>query len=220
MLCCLQHAPAECKRPVLCDPRKPTRIVHVSWMSVQVVGAPTAMLAQQLLLRICACAQSAACTHKPRPSPQHPVSRQVEEDENAEDDEAAEENALAAVAPSPVKRAAKAPPAKAAKAVWLGEPESVVAGEKFYRWPSQPRTVAPDVATGLAIQRVTRESRLSPVLALHNAFFPVGAEAIASASSRSEAGAREGPETRTAALTSCGVLRLWTAGPQRLASRR
>jgi len=61
-----------------------------------------------------------------------PVATEVDEDVNAEDDEAGEETALAAAPAAPVRRAARKAP-KAPKAAWVGEPLADGGGCKTYR---------------------------------------------------------------------------------------
>jgi len=61
-----------------------------------------------------------------------PVATEVDEDVNAEDDEAVEETALAAAPAAPVRRAARKAP-KAPKAAWVGEPLADGGGCKTYR---------------------------------------------------------------------------------------
>lgn len=60
------------------------------------------------------------------------VAREVEEDVNAEDDEAVEETALAATPIAPRRRAGRKAP-KAPKATWVGAPLAEAAGVQTYR---------------------------------------------------------------------------------------
>jgi hypothetical protein len=87
------------------------------------------------------------------------VATEVDEDVNAEDDEAGEETALAAAPAAPVRRAARKAP-KAPKAAWVGEPLADGGGCKTYR------CVAP--AALLATRRAL-VAALEPALA-----FPAG----------------------------------------------